>query len=206
MDDRSRLIPEAADAATMDLLFHQARTYSAFEDREVDPALLRRAVEIAVMGPTAMNSLPMRVMFLAKGAERAVLLPHMAQGNRAKTEAAPVTAVAGHAADFYENMPLLFPHSAGARDGYANDLAKAERSARQSATLQIAYLIIALRSLGLDCGPMGGFDPAGASAALDPSGRFQASLVINIGYGKAETLHPRLPRLTAPQVILKPAL
>lgn len=117
-----------------------------------------------------MNSLPMRVMFLAKGAERAVLLPHMAQGNRAKTEAAPVTAVAGHAADFYENMPLLFPHSAGARDGYANDLAKAERSARQSATLQIAYLIIALRSLGLDCGPMGALTAGPARRLTQPEG------------------------------------
>lgn len=203
MDDLSQI---SSDAATMNLLFHKGRTYSAFTDRAVDTNLLRRAVEIAVMGPTAMNALPMRVMFLTKGAERALLLPHMAAGNLAKTENAPITAVVGHAADFYDHMPQLFPHAAGARDGFANDPAKAERTARQSSTLQIAYLIIALRSLGLDCGPMGGFDAAGASAALDPSGVFQASLVINIGYGKPETLHPRLPRLTADQVILKPAV
>ena len=193
-----------ADATTMDLLFHNARTFSAFEDRPVDPALLRRAVEIALFGPTSMNSLPMRVMFLAKGDERAKLLPFMSQGNLAKTEAAPITAVVGHDRAFFEHMPQLFPHSAGARDSFSKDAAAAERSALQSSALQIGYLIIALRSLGLDCGPMGGFKAAEASLALVPDGSFAASLVINIGYGKPETLRPRLPRLSADQVILTP--
>lgn len=193
-----------ADPTTMDMLFHNARTFSGFEDRPVDPALLRQAVEIALIGPTAMNSLPMRVMFLAKGAERAKLLPFMSQGNLAKTEAAPVTAVVGHDTAFFEHLPQLFPHFPGARDSFANDPAVAERSGLQSSAMQIGYLIIALRSLGLDCGPMAGFKAPEASAALVPDGSFAASLVINIGYGKHDTLRPRLPRLTADQVMLKP--
>ncbi|MEI2686688.1 MAG: malonic semialdehyde reductase [Cypionkella sp.] len=204
MNQHITTLPPYADPSTMDILFHQARTFSAFDDRLVDPALLRRAVEIALIGPTAMNSLPMRVMFLAKGAERAKLLPFMSQGNLAKTEAAPITAVVGHDTAFFDHMPQLFPHFAGARDTFASDPVAAERSALQSSALQIGYLIIALRSLGLDCGPMAGFKAAEASAALMPDGSFAASLVINIGYGKRDMLHPRLPRLAVDQVILTP--
>ncbi len=183
------------DTSALDLIFNDARTFSAFEDREVPQELLREAVALASMGPTSMNCQPMRLAFLARGEERARILPHLAEGNRAKTEVAPMTVVVGHDRAFYDHLPKLFPHFDGARAVFADAPALAEETAFRNGSLQGAYLMIALRAVGLDCGPMSGFDRAGVTEAVFGGTSFEANFVVNIGYGDRSTLFPRQPRL-----------
>lgn len=192
-----------ADAATLDLMFNDARTFSAFEDHAVSQALLQQAVALAQMGPTSMNCQPMRLAFLNQGAERAAILPHLAEGNRAKTEAAPITAVVGFDTAFFDQLPRLFPHFDGARATFADAPALAEETAFRNGTLQGGYLIMALRAVGLDCGPMSGFDRDAVSKAVFGPGPIKANFLINIGYGKPETLFPRQPRLGWQDVVLQ---
>lgn len=183
------------DPAALNLIFNEARTFNAFEDREVPEDLLRKALTLASMGPTSMNCQPMRLAFLSRGADRARILPHLAEGNRAKTEAAPVTAVVGYDTAFYDRLPELFPHFDGARAVFADDPALAEETAFRNGSLQGAYLMIALRAVGLDCGPMSGFDRAGVTQAVFAGTSFEANFLINIGFGDRATLFPRQPRL-----------
>jgi 3-hydroxypropanoate dehydrogenase len=191
-----------ADTATLDLLFNDARTFSAFEDRAVPLALLQQAVGLAQLGPTSMNCQPMRLAFLDRGAERAAILPHLADGNRAKTEAAPITAVVGFDSTFFDHLPRLFPHFDGARAIFADEPALAEETAFRNGSLQGGYLIMALRSVGLDCGPMSGFDREAVSQSVFGPGPIKANLLINIGYGKPESLFPRQPRLGWQDVVV----
>lgn len=191
----------AADTASLDLLFNDARTYSVFQNKEVPEALLHDALRLAQMGPTSMNSQPMRVAFLKRGTERALILPYLADGNRAKTEAAPMTAVIAHDLAFYEHLPRIFPHFAGARSMFADSPDLAEETAFRNGSLQGGYLIMALRAVGLDCGPMSGFDRQAVSTAVFGSGTVQANFLVNIGFGKSDSPFPRLPRLALREVI-----
>ncbi|MDQ0396463.1 malonic semialdehyde reductase [Labrys monachus] len=191
--------PSRLEPAALDRIFHKGRTYNAFLDRPVPDALLHEAVELAVQGPTALNSLPLRVVFLRSAAAKARLEPALAEGNRAKTMAAPVTAILAYDLKFYDHLPRLFPH-VDARARFAGSEAAATATARTSGTLQAGYFILALRSLGLDAGPMGGFDNAKVDAEFFADGRFRSNILVNIGYGNPEGLHPRGPRF-APQEI-----
>ena len=184
----------ALDAAALDLLFRDARTHNAWTDEPVADADLAAALDLAKMGPTAANSQPLRVVFVRSTEAKAKLKPTLSPGNVDKTMAAPVTAIVAYDPVFYDNLPKLFPH-ADARSWFAGDPVGAEATARLNATLQAGYLILALRGLGLDCGPMGGFDAAAASAAFFPRGEAKALFLINIGHGDAEKLFPRNPRL-----------
>ena len=180
-------------------LFTDARTHGAFLDRPVPDSVLREALELAKMGPTAANNQPLRVLFLRSSAAKERLRPAMAPGNVDKTMAAPVVAIAGYDVEFFEHLPFLTPQR-DFRTMFAANPELAAKSAAQSGTLQVGYFILALRALGLDAGPMGGFDAAKVEAEFFPEGKIKANVVINIGYGDDAKLFPRNPRLSFDQM------
>lgn len=181
--------------AALDQLFRLARTHSKFLDRAVPDDLLRQAWDLSSMGPTAANSLPARVVFVRSPEAKQLLKPALAPGNVDKTMAAPVTAIVASDHEFYEKLPKTFPH-ADARAWYVGNPALIAETAFRNASLQGAYLILALRGLGLDCGPMSGFDAAQVDQAFFAGTAVKANFLINIGYGDASALHPRNPRLS----------
>jgi len=187
---------EVLSEAALDQLFRTARTYNAFQPRPVEDELLRRVYELAKFGPTSANSSPMRVVFVKSQAAKAKLSPFLSEGNRAKTMAAPVTAIIANDHAFYEKLPQLFPH-ADARSWFVGNQTLIDTTAFRNATLQGAYLIIAARAMGLDCGPMSGFDNAGVDGAFFAGTTVRSNFLINIGYGDASRdLFPRSPRLS----------
>ena len=176
-------------------LFTEARTRNAFSDRPVAPELLHKLYDLTKYGPTAVNSTPARFVFLTSPEARARLAPHMSEGNRAKTLQAPVNLIIGYDVDFHDHLPKLFPHAPGARDWFADEAGRREAAFRNS-SLQGGYLMIAARALGLDVGPMSGFDAAGVKAEFFPDSNVEPNFVINLGYGTDENLFPRSPRLS----------
>ncbi|MGE4279302.1 MAG: malonic semialdehyde reductase [Magnetospirillum sp.] len=186
---------------TSDLLeqmFTFGRTHSYWQDRSVDPALLRQAWDMASLGPTSANCQPMRVVFVASADAKEKLRPALAPGNVDKTMAAPVTAIIGQDLDFAENLPQTFPQT-DARSWFVGNQALIESTAFRNSSLQAGYFILALRALGLDCGPMSGFDAAQVDAAFFAGTAVKSNFLVNIGYGDATKLHPRNPRLTFEQ-------
>jgi 3-hydroxypropanoate dehydrogenase len=181
--------------AALRQLFVDARTYNDFQPTPVPDALLRRLAELVRLGPTAANSGPARFVFVQSAEAKARLAPHLSEGNRAKTLAAPVTAIVGYDLEFYENLPKLFPHNQTARSWFAGKPAAIEETGFRNSSLQGAYMILAARALGLDCGPMSGFDRAGLDAAFFPDGKIKSNFICNLGYGSAAGLFPRSPRL-----------
>lgn len=186
----SDMLPDSA----LDALFRQARTHNAWTAKPVSDVLLRALYDLFRMAPTSANCSPARVVFVrsAEGKER--LKPALSAGNLAKTLAAPVTAIIGYDLDFAEKLPRLFPHDPNARNWFAKP-EMAQTTAFRNSSLQGAYLILAARSLGLDCGPMSGFDNAAVDAAFFPEGRIKSNFLCNIGYGDPSGVHPRGPRL-----------
>ncbi|MHB8310334.1 malonic semialdehyde reductase [Metallibacterium sp.] len=187
-------------AAALDQIFREARTYNAFLPREVSDAQLRAMYDLAKMAPTSANASPARIVFVKSQAAKARLAPTLSEGNRAKTLAAPVTAIVATDHAFYEHLPKLFPH-ADARSWFAGNQALSEITAFRNGTLQGAYLIIAARALGLDCGPMSGFDNARIDEVFFANTTFKSNFLINIGYGDASRdLFPRSPRFDFDEV------
>jgi 3-hydroxypropanoate dehydrogenase len=187
------------EAQSLAQLFTDARTHNVFRDKPVSDELLQKAIELAKMGPTSANQSPMRVLFLRLPAAKERLRPALAPGNLDKTMIAPVVAITAYDEQFYEHLPFLFPH-ADAKPWFSSDLVRAARSAFQNGTLQVAYLIIALRAVGLDTGPMTGFDNAKVDAEFFPEGHVKSNVLINIGYGDHEKLFPRSPRFSFDQM------
>ena len=186
---------EKLSEAALDQLFRSARTYNAWLPREVSDEQLHQLYELAKFGPTSANSSPMRVVFVKSREAKDKLSPFLSEGNRAKTMAAPVTAIVGTDHEFYERLPQLFPH-ADARSWFAGNQPLIDITAFRNGSLQGAYLIMAARSLGLDCGPMSGFDNAGVDAAFFGGTSVKSNFLVNIGYGDASRdLFPRSPRL-----------
>jgi 3-hydroxypropanoate dehydrogenase len=182
------------DAAALDLLFRSARTHNGFAAEPVSDELLQKVWDLAKMGPTAANSVPLRVLFVRSAEAKEQLRPALDKGNVAKTMAAPVTAVFAWDTAFYNEMPRLFPHLQ-LKDFLAGNPAAAERMGRQSATLQAGYFILAARASGLDCGPMGGFDAAKVDEAFFAGTTWKSMILCNLGHGDPSKLHPRGPRL-----------
>lgn len=182
------------DDAAREILFRAARTHSKFHDRPVDDALLRQAWDLARMGPTSANCQPARIVFVRSAEAKQRLRPALAPGNVDKTMAAPVTAIIGHDMEFYEKLPSLFPH-ADARSWFVGNEAMIQSTAFRNGTLQGAYFILALRGLGLDCGPMSGFDSAKVDEAFFAGTPVRSNFLVNIGYGDPAGLYPRGPRL-----------
>jgi 3-hydroxypropanoate dehydrogenase len=190
---------KSIDEAALAQLFTQARTHNEFLASPVSDDLLRRAVDLAKMGPTSANQSPFRIVFVKSAEAKAKLAPAMSPGNQEKTKAAPVVAIVGYDEKFYEHLPFLFPH-ADAKSWFSGNEAFAKRAAFQNGTLQVAYLILALRAVGLDTGPMTGFDNAKVDAAFFPDGSVKSNVIINIGYGDASKLFPRSPRFSFDQI------
>ncbi|KAA0069427.1 malonic semialdehyde reductase [Rhodanobacter sp. T12-5] len=186
---------ELLSEATLDQLFRSARTLNAWLPKEVSDEQLHRIYELAKFGPTSANSSPMRVVFVKSKEAKAKLEPFLSEGNRAKTMEAPVTAIVATDHEFYEQLPKLFPH-ADARSWFVRNQPLIDTTAFRNATLQGAYLLLAARAVGLDCGPMSGFDNAGVDAAFFAGTAIKSNFLISIGYGDASrNLFPRSPRL-----------
>ncbi len=184
-----------ADEA-LDRIFFNARTHNAWLGEPVADETLRRLVEIVEMGPTSANTLPARILFLKSEAAKKRLEPFLSAGNRAKTMQAPVCAIIGYDLRFYENLAKTFPHNLEARSWFEGKEQKALETAFRNGSLQGAYFIIAARALGLDTGPMSGFDEDGVNGEFFPDGRVKANFLCSLGYGDASALMPRSPRLS----------
>lgn len=178
----------------LDLIFRQARTHNVWTDKPVSDVTLQAVYDLFRMGPTSANCSPARVLFLRSAAAKEKLKPALSAGNLAKTMAAPVVAVIGYDLDFARHLPKLFPHNQDARNWFS-DPRHAETTAFRNGSLQGAYLIVAARALGLDCGPMSGFDNAKVDAAFFPDGTVRSNFLCNLGYGDRTKLAPRGPRL-----------
>jgi len=183
------------DPSALDQLFLAARTHNAWQDRPVEDTLLHRLYNTFRMGPTAANSCPARIVFVKSQAAKERLMPALDEGNRAKTMAAPVTAIIGYDLHFYEKLGKLFPNAPSARSWYDRDEQVAFTNAFRGGTLQGAYLIIAARALGLDCGPMGGFDNAKLDELFFAGTHIKSNFLCNLGYGDPSGVYPRNPRL-----------
>ena len=175
-------------------LFTDAHTANAWQPRAVDDATLRELVDLMKMGPTSANCLPARLVFVRSPEAKSRLEPFLSENNRAKTMAAPVTAIVAHDLEFYEHLPRLFPHNQTARSWFAGNDENIRTTALRNGSLQAGYMILAARALGLDCGPMSGFDNAGLDRAFFPDGKVKSNLLCNLGYGDPKGFRPRGPR------------
>jgi len=178
----------------LDQLFRTARTHNAFSG-EIDDATLRRLYDLVKLGPTEANTCPARFVFVRSPEAKAKLAPALSEGNRDKTLAAPVTVIVGHDLRFYDKLPVLFPHT-DARSWFEGSPAeRLERVALRGSSMQAAYLILAARSLGLDTGPMSGFDNAKVDEAFFAGTPIRSNVLVNLGRGDHAAVHPRSPRL-----------
>ena len=175
-------------------LFLDARTHNGWLDKLVPDSVLREIYDIAKFGPTSMNTQPMRLLFLRTAAAKERLRPHLAPANVDKTMAAPVTAIVGHDLAFHEHLPRLFPHHPNAKGVFEGKLSLIEMTAFRNGSLQGTYLIIAARSLGLDCGPMSGFDNAGVDGEFFAGSQVKSNFLCNLGYGDHSKIFARSPR------------
>lgn len=186
----------------LDQVFHHARTANAFKDRPVPVDLLRQIYDIAKMGPTSMNTQPTRYVFLTTPESKARLLPALKPGNVGKALSAPVIVIVATDTRFYEWMPVVFPHNPNATVLFESNAELAGATAARNGTLGSAYFLIAARALGLDCGPMSGFDMDHVNDAFFADGRWKANYLINLGYGEPSKLFERSPRLSFEQAAL----
>jgi 3-hydroxypropanoate dehydrogenase len=182
------------DNSALDQLFREARTHNGWRPIDVPDALLEEAVELAKMGPTSANVSPLRIVFVRSPEGKLRLKGTLAPGNVDKTMAAPITAILAHDTKFYDLLPRLFPH-ADAKAWFVGNEAFANDTAYKNGTLQVAYFILALRAVGLDTGPMSGFDNASVDAEFFPGGQIKSNVLVNIGYGDSAKLFSRSPRL-----------
>ena len=187
---------ELLSDASLDQLFRQARTLNAWLPKPVSNEQLHQLYELAKFGPTSANASPMRIVFVKSDEAKAKLKPFLSEGNRDKTMEAPVTAIVATDHEFYENLPRLFPH-ADAKSWFAGNQALIDVTAFRNGTLQGAYVLLAARAVGLDCGPMSGFDNAGVDDAFFAGTPVKSNFLISIGYGDtSRNLFPRSPRLS----------
>ncbi len=181
--------------ASIDQIFMDARTHNAWLDKPVEDATLEKLYSIMRMGPTSANCCPARIKWVKSDEAKARLKPLLMEGNQEKTMQAPVCAIIGYDVEFYERIPELFPHNPDARNWFTGSKEFAEQTAFRNGTLQGAYLIIAARALGLDCGPMSGFDNAGVDKEFFAGTTIKSNFLCALGYGDASVLFPRSPRL-----------
>ncbi|MEC5384709.1 malonic semialdehyde reductase [Uliginosibacterium sp. H3] len=189
---------QLAPQEALDIAFRNARTFNKFTDQPVTDETLREIVDLMKWGPTSLNSQAGRFVFLRSKESRERLRPALSAGNLEKTMAAPITVIVAIDNEFYEHLPTLFP-AYDARPMFQANAAVAEKTGFRDGTLQGAYFIIAARMLGLDCGPMAGFDAAKVDAEFFPDGKWRTNFLINLGYGDAAGNYPRNPRLSFEQ-------
>jgi 3-hydroxypropanoate dehydrogenase len=192
----------ALDEHAQDLLFREARSANAFTDEPVTDEQIAAIFDLVKWGPTAMNTQPLRVVVIRSEEARARLIPHLAEGNKAKTASAPAVALLAADLDFHDELPSQFPHFPGARDVFAGDEDARADTAELNAGLQIGYAIIGIRAAGLAAGPMTGFDAEAVSREFFPDGRHRVLVAVNIGTPAAEgAWFDRLPRLDFDEVV-----
>ncbi len=189
----------ALDAGAMDLLFREARTHNGWLDQPVPEERLKEAVDLMKFAPTAVNASPLRIVFVRSAEAKAKLKDALSPGNVEKTMAAPVTAILGYDRGFYDHLPRLFPH-ADARAWFAGNEAFANDTAYRNGTLQAGYFLLALRGVGLDTGPMSGFDADKVDAAFFAGTNVRSNILVNIGYGNPAKLYPRSPRFSFEEI------
>jgi 3-hydroxypropanoate dehydrogenase len=190
----------ALDPSAADLLFRSARTANAFTDEPVSDAQLKAIYELVKWAPTALNTQPLRVLAVRTEQARERLVPLMSEGNRAKTESAPLVVVLAADTSFHDHLPTLVPFMDRPQDLFQDDDAR-ETAARFNASLQIGYFLLGVRAAGLAAGPMGGFDAAAVDREFFPDGRYRSMLVVNIGKPAENAWMDRLPRLSHDQVV-----
>ncbi|GAA4856407.1 malonic semialdehyde reductase [Saccharopolyspora cebuensis] len=183
-----------------DLLFREARTANTFSDEPVTDEQVRAIYDLVKWGPTSMNQQPLRAVLVRSDEARARLLPHLMEGNRAKTEQAPLVAILAADTDFHEKLPEVFPHAPQAKEIFAEEGFRT-RNAHLNASLQVGYFLLGVRAAGLAAGPMTGFDAAGINAEFFPEGVRQVLVVVNIGKPGENAWMERLPRLDYDQVV-----
>jgi 3-hydroxypropanoate dehydrogenase len=196
----SSLAPLAIDEAAADVLFRDAHTAYSFTEEPVSDEQLAAIYELMRHAPTAMNSQPLRVVFVRTPEAKARLLPLLAEGNRRKAESAPVVAILAADAHFHENLPRLLPMVPNAKDSF-EDPERREQHARFNATLQAGYFILAVRAVGLDAGPMGGFNAAGVDEEFFAGTSLRSLLVVNIGHVAEGGNFPRKPFVTFEEAV-----
>jgi 3-hydroxypropanoate dehydrogenase len=182
------------DSSALEQLFLKARTHNAWQDRAVEPALLQQLYDLVKMAPTSANCSPARFVFLQSKEAKERLKPALSAGNLDKTMSAPVTVIVANDPKFYDKLPYLFPHT-DARSWFTGSAQVAETTAFRNGTLQVAYLILAARALGLDTGPMSGFDQSKVDEAFFKDSGWRSNVLVNLGYGDASALFARSPRL-----------
>ena len=179
----------------LDQLFREARTHSAWLPKPAPVELLRKVYELASLGPTSANGSPAKFVLITTPGAKARLKPVLAPGNVEKTMAAPVTVIVAWDTESHEKLPRLFPQ-ADVRSYFVGNKPLIEENAFRNSSLQAGYFILAARALGLDCGPMSGFDADKLNAEFFPDGKWKVNLLCNLGYGDQTKLHPRNPRLS----------
>jgi 3-hydroxypropanoate dehydrogenase len=187
-------MPTALDDKALDQLFRQARTQNGWQDKKVSHEVLGQLYDLLKMGPTSANCCPARFVFVMSPEAKARLKPCLSPNNVEKTMAAPVTVIVAYDTEFYDKLPMLFPHT-DARSRFVGNPTLIQSTAFRNGSLQGAYLILAARALGLDCGPMSGFDNGKTDAAFFPDGKVKSNFLVNLGYGDPSKVRPRGPRL-----------
>jgi 3-hydroxypropanoate dehydrogenase len=187
------------DSAALDQLFDKARTNNKWQPREVPDELLARIVDHMKWGPTSANCSPARIVFVKSKDAKERLKPHLSEGNVAKTMAAPATAIIAYDLKFYEYLPRLYP-PADAKSWFAGKKEHADTTAFRNGTLQGGYFILAARALGLDCGPMSGFNNAGVDAEFFSGTDIRSNFLCNLGYGDPAGVYPRSPRFNFDEI------
>lgn len=190
---------ERLDERALRQLFLDARSYRDWLPRSVSEHTLQELYELAALGPTSANCSPMRVVFVCSDDAKARLLPLVDKGNRSATQAAPVTAIIASDMRFYEKLTHLYPHQPAAVSWFDHPASRTERAALQNSSLQGGYFILAARALGLDCGPMGGFNPKAIAEEFFPDQPYEVNFLCNLGYGPESPGYERLPRLSFDQ-------
>jgi 3-hydroxypropanoate dehydrogenase len=184
------------DDAALGALFRDARTRNGWKSDPLPESTLREVYDLMKWGPTAANSTPARFVFVVSDEAKAKLASVAMSANQAKIKSAPATAIIGYDLDFPQTLPKLFPHAPNMKDGFKDKAELTQEVAFRNSSLQGAYFIIAARALGLDCGPMSGFDNGKVDALFFAGTRIRSNFICSIGYGTEENLFPRLPRHT----------
>lgn len=192
--------PRAIDRSSTDALFRDAHTGYAFEDTAVTDEQLAEIYDLVRFAPTAMNTQPLRITFVRSAQAKARLLPHLAEPNRPKSQSAPVVAILAADTDFHEHLPRVLPQNPQAKSRFEDD-AMRTGAALANANIQAGYFILAARAVGLDVGPMGGFDQVGVDAEFFAGTALRSFMVVNLGYATPEGTFPRNPRLEHHEVV-----
>lgn len=186
---------QAIGEAALRSLFLDAHTHNKWQDKDVPDSVLHELIDTLKLGPTSANCSPGRFVFVKSKEAKELLKPHLSSGNRDKTMEAPVCAIIAYDMQFYDHLPKLFPHT-DARSWFTGNEEKIKETAFRNSSLQGAYLILAARALGLDCGPMSGFDNEGVDKAFFADTTLKSNFLCNIGYGDPSGVRPRSPRFT----------